>query len=57
MPVFNFEYHDLCSMLGEEVPRRMMRHSSLDTTMRCYLNANTKKIKTAANAVDRMLFQ
>ena len=24
MPVINFEYHDLCSMLGEEVPRRTL---------------------------------
>ena len=37
--------------------RRMMRHSSLDTTMRCYLNANKKKIKSASDAVDGMLFQ
>lgn len=24
MPVINFEYHDLCSMLGEEVPRKTL---------------------------------
>ena len=24
MPVINFDYHDLCSMLGEEVPRKTL---------------------------------
>ncbi len=24
MPLINFEYHDLCSMIGEEVPKKTL---------------------------------
>lgn len=33
--------------------RRMMRHSSIDTTLRCYIYADPRKIGAAVGAVDR----
>jgi integrase len=33
--------------------RRMMRHSSIDTTLRCYIYADPRKMGAAVGAVDR----
>lgn len=32
-----------------------MRHSSVDTTLRCYIQANDTKARTAAREVSEML--
>ena len=32
--------------------RRMMRHSSVETTLKCYLYADPRKMKTAVDSVN-----
>ena len=34
--------------------RRMMRHESIDTTVRCYLTASPDRIEAAERKIDRL---
>ena len=35
--------------------RRMMRHQSLDTTLKCYINADPRLVKSATDCIDEAL--
>ncbi len=42
--------------VGTDVIKRMMRHECIDTTLRCYIEADPKLMKTAEAALEATLF-
>ena len=46
-------YYEIAADL--QTVKCLMRHSSVDTTLRCYIQANDTKARTAAREVSEML--
>ena len=41
--------------MGLDTIRQMMRHDDLDTTLRCYINADPRRMQQATNCIDEAL--